>query len=230
MPDVPKEKVTHQQYVDAKNELNELMTRKKVVDRNLAALENSIYAFEGSYLEDTQHGGNIIRGFDGYINPKAEKTRTKYTDADRLFSMSSTTFTKALQIKDNGDQESSQDEMKRSSVPVPSSSSSKRPSSKNPSSSSNIAPSSSLASGTGASSSSGSAAGAGNSSSLSGSGGSSSSLSRRHLKQQKALSQSSKNSSSGGGSGGAANSGAEGKPPKKMRLSSTADGDEDLDV
>ncbi|KAF8923866.1 chromatin modification- protein eaf6 [Dissophora ornata] len=95
VPEAPKEKVTHQQYIEAKNELNELMTRKKLVDRNLAGLENSIYAFEGSYLEDTQHGGNIIRGFDGYINSKADKSRVKYSESDRLFSMSSTTFTKA---------------------------------------------------------------------------------------------------------------------------------------
>ncbi|KAG0342929.1 chromatin modification- protein eaf6 [Podila horticola] len=104
MPEAPKEKVTHQQYLDARAELNDLISRKKIVDRNLAGLENSIYAFEGSYLEDTQHGGNIIRGFDGYINTKADKSR-------------------ALQIKENPDPESSQDETKRSS----SSSSNKRP-------------------------------------------------------------------------------------------------------
>ncbi|KAG0054584.1 Chromatin modification- protein meaf6 [Gryganskiella cystojenkinii] len=108
------EKATYQQYVDAKAELNELMTRKKIVDKNLAGLENSIYAFEGSYLEDTLHGGNIIRGFDGYISNKPEK-KLKYSDSDRLFSMSSTTFTKALQIKENPEPESSQDESKRSS-------------------------------------------------------------------------------------------------------------------
>ncbi|KAF8982034.1 Chromatin modification- protein meaf6 [Entomortierella lignicola] len=131
MPEVPqqqKEKLTHQQYFDAKNELNELMTRKKLVDRNLAVLENSIYAFEGSYLEDTQHGGNIIRGFDAYINSKADKSRVKYSESDRLFSMSSTTFTKALQIKESQDPESSQDESRRSS-------SSKRPNPKSSTSS-----------------------------------------------------------------------------------------------
>ncbi|GJJ71169.1 chromatin modification-related protein EAF6 [Entomortierella parvispora] len=115
MPEPSAEKATYQQYVDAKAELNELMTRKKIVDKNLAGLENSIYAFEGSYLEDTLHGGNIIRGFDGYVSTKPEKSRLKYSDSDRLFSMSSTTFTKALAIKENPEQESSQDESKRSS-------------------------------------------------------------------------------------------------------------------
>ncbi|KAK3841349.1 MAG: histone acetyltransferase subunit NuA4-domain-containing protein [Linnemannia gamsii] len=195
MPDAPKEKVTHQLYLDAKNELNELMTRKKLVDRNLAGLENSIYAFEGSYLEDTQHGGNIIRGFDGYINTKADKSRVKYSESDRLFSMSSTTFTKALQIKDNPDQESSQDESRRSS------STSKRPTLKTSSTTSNIAPPPPT---------------------IPAQSSSSSSASRRLLKQQKSSSSSSSNNNNHP-------KGSE-RPPKKIRLSSTADGDEDLDV
>ncbi|KAF9363759.1 chromatin modification- protein eaf6 [Mortierella sp. NVP85] len=222
MPEVPGEKVTHQQYVDAKTMLSELISRKKLVDRNLSAedlctyfayytsmkagLENSIYAFEGSYLEDTQHGGNIIRGFDGYINSKSDKSRVKYSESDRLFSMSSTTFTKAcffirpsgstvalfraLQIKENPDQESSQDEAKR---PL-SLSSNKRPNLKTstPIMSSSIPTSSSIP-------------------------GSSSSSSRRLIKQQKSGQPKSTDQ----------------RPPKKIRLSSTgrdADGDEDLDV
>ncbi|KAF9954308.1 Chromatin modification- protein meaf6 [Mortierella alpina] len=165
MPDVPKDKPTIQQYNDAKNELNELMARKKLVDRNLAGLENSIYAFEGSYLEDTQHGGNIIRGFDGYINTKSDKSRIKYSESDRLFSMSSTTFTKALQIKENADPESSQDESKR----PPSLSMNKRPNLKTSSSTSSMGPTSS-----------------------SSVPGSSSSANRRLMKQQKLAGQSNK--------------------------------------
>ncbi|KAF8987361.1 chromatin modification- protein eaf6 [Podila verticillata] len=202
MPEAPKDKVTHQQYLEARIELNDLISRKKIVDRNLAGLENSIYAFEGSYLEDTQHGGNIIRGFDGYINTKADKSRVKYSESDRLFSMSSTTFTKAsdsveraLQIKENPDPESSQDETKRSS----SSSSNKRPNPKTSSTASLSAPMPTVAS------------------------SSSSSRDRRLLKQQQRALSGNGQKNSGSDSK---------PPSKKMRLSSTGrdDGDEDIDV
>ncbi|KAJ1980265.1 chromatin modification- protein eaf6 [Dimargaris verticillata] len=88
---------------DAEKELLDLLTRKRQVDRNLANLEASIYAFEGSYLEDTTHG-NIIRGFEGYLSGRTDRKRQKFTDSDRIFSNSSSTYQKALEAKEREEQ------------------------------------------------------------------------------------------------------------------------------
>ncbi|KAI8071150.1 histone acetyltransferase subunit NuA4-domain-containing protein [Gilbertella persicaria] len=102
--------VTRQKYEEAKHELQALLARKKQVDTNLINLENSIYLFEGSYLEDTHQNGNIIRGFDGYLTNRTDRRRPKFTELDRLFSLSSSTYQKALAQKEEKDQDSSQDD------------------------------------------------------------------------------------------------------------------------
>ncbi|KAJ3300212.1 chromatin modification- protein eaf6 [Borealophlyctis nickersoniae] len=85
---------------EAEQELASLISRKKLVDKTLAQLEQKIYAFEGSYLEDTQQYGNIIRGFDGYLtSSRADKKKSKLNESDRLFSMSSATYQRSLDLK-----------------------------------------------------------------------------------------------------------------------------------
>lgn len=100
------------QMETVKRDLRAHLDRKKKIDRELATLEASIYAFEGSYLSDnlfqSSSGvtfGNIIKGYDAYLKAPpstADRKRARGydepRDSDRMFSRSSATFQKVCSI------------------------------------------------------------------------------------------------------------------------------------
>ncbi|KAJ3150713.1 hypothetical protein HDU86_006330 [Geranomyces michiganensis] len=94
--------VSHHMLQEAERELQELLSRKKVVDRSLLDLERKIYLFEGSYLEETSNG-NLVKGFSDYLNSHSTRKKAKLNEGDRLFSRSSVTYPKALEMaRDRG--------------------------------------------------------------------------------------------------------------------------------
>ncbi|KAH3743857.1 chromatin modification-related protein EAF6 [Pelomyxa schiedti] len=85
-------------------ELAELLRKKEELDAKLVALEKQIYALEGNYLEETQHVGNIVKGWGGYLMkvPPAKKAKV-VSEYDRLFSLSSCTSpaSRTIQLEAN---------------------------------------------------------------------------------------------------------------------------------
>ncbi|THH20088.1 hypothetical protein EW146_g1203 [Bondarzewia mesenterica] len=95
-------------YDAAKKELIQALFRKRAVDKQLAQLEVQIYNLEGSYLLETavHNGGNVIHGFDGYLKNQMTKKKYELNDGDRIFSTSSLTFQKSLELSGEGEESS----------------------------------------------------------------------------------------------------------------------------
>ncbi|KAJ5769374.1 hypothetical protein N7520_003933 [Penicillium odoratum] len=94
-------------YEKLRRELRDTLSKKRLMDRSMAQLEDQIFRFEQSYLEETT-AGNIIKGFDNYIKGSANasslgasglsigsvggRRKAQVTDSDRVFSRSSASY------------------------------------------------------------------------------------------------------------------------------------------
>ncbi|KAJ5594087.1 uncharacterized protein N7459_000295 [Penicillium hispanicum] len=95
-------------YEKLRRELRDTLGKKRLMDKSMAQLEDQIFRFEQSYLEETT-AGNIIKGFDNYIKGSSNtsslgasglslgsgvsgRRKAAVTDADRVFSRSSASY------------------------------------------------------------------------------------------------------------------------------------------
>ncbi|KAM6494094.1 Histone acetyltransferase subunit NuA4 domain containing protein [Amanita muscaria] len=94
-------------YETLKKELLQALPKKRAIDKQLAQIEAQIYSVEASYLTETatHSGGNIIQGFDGYLkNQTIGRKKYEVNDHDRVFSNSSLTCGKSLELLGEGDE------------------------------------------------------------------------------------------------------------------------------
>ncbi|SPO30899.1 uncharacterized protein UTRI_05483_B [Ustilago trichophora] len=110
----------NQRYQSVKLALRTGLAHKRLIDRSLIDLESQIYLFEGSYLQSTSSsGGNIVKGFDSYLKNSSSSSGYSSTTGrgnnnsnsganladipleDRIFSLSSATYAKSLELKAN---------------------------------------------------------------------------------------------------------------------------------
>ncbi|EAU86098.1 hypothetical protein CC1G_07177 [Coprinopsis cinerea okayama7 len=103
-------------YDALRRELTQAIPRKRLIDKQLAQIELQIYNLEASYLTETaaHSGGNIIQGFEGYLkNQTATRKKYEVGDQDRVFSNSSTTYQKSLDLTGEGDESTAPDDFKQ---------------------------------------------------------------------------------------------------------------------
>ncbi|CAG7970184.1 unnamed protein product [Penicillium olsonii] len=107
-------------YEKLRRELRDTLQKKRLMDKSMAQLEDQIFRFEQSYLEETT-AGNIIKGFDNYIKGSSSgsslgasglgigggvagsRRKAAVTESDRVFSRSSASFMMVCVVGDSDD-------------------------------------------------------------------------------------------------------------------------------
>ncbi|XP_026457498.1 chromatin modification-related protein eaf6-like [Papaver somniferum] len=75
--------------------LTSLMSKREKLQEELRGIEKQVHELETSYLQDSSQGGNVLKGFEGFLSSTKSTTNLKrsrkFQPEDRLFSLSSVT-------------------------------------------------------------------------------------------------------------------------------------------
>jgi len=82
-------------YEKQRQMLHSMINKRRLLERNLANIEETIGKKESEYLEDTPNG-NIITGFEGYTKgttgAPGQRRRGAVQETNKVFSRSSVTY------------------------------------------------------------------------------------------------------------------------------------------
>ncbi|CAI0558986.1 unnamed protein product [Linum tenue] len=82
--------------------LSSLVAKREKLQEELRTIEKQVYEYETSYLQDSSHFGNMLKGFEGFLssskNSSNLKRSRKLQAEDRLFSLSSVTSPAAEEL------------------------------------------------------------------------------------------------------------------------------------
>ncbi|XP_065864482.1 uncharacterized protein [Euphorbia lathyris] len=79
-----------------------LLGKREKLREELRSIEKQVYELETSYLQDSSHFGNVLKGFEGFLssskNTSNLKRSRKFQHEDRVFSLSSVTSPAATEL------------------------------------------------------------------------------------------------------------------------------------
>ncbi|AEE83434.1 histone acetyltransferase subunit NuA4-domain protein [Arabidopsis thaliana] len=75
--------------------LTSLLNKREKLRQELRSIEKQVYELETSYLQESSHIGNALKGFEGFLSSSkstaSAKRSRKFQPEDRVFSLSSVT-------------------------------------------------------------------------------------------------------------------------------------------
>ncbi|XP_010551690.1 PREDICTED: chromatin modification-related protein MEAF6 [Tarenaya hassleriana] len=82
--------------------LTTLLNKREKLQEELRSVEKQVYELETSYLQESSHFGNALKGYEGFLSSSksaaSAKRSRKFQPEDRIFSLSSVTSPAAEEL------------------------------------------------------------------------------------------------------------------------------------